>query len=374
MVDTQKPAQVNYVRKPVFYDQWMESQGIPIHRGYYLEDGRTAELGFWEERGHNAAFLQLSGQEGVSESRISEIPPGGTLKPFKFALEEVVYVLQGRGVATVWSDDGPKHSFEWQDHSLFRIPGNHWVEYANMGGDLAVRLLHVNNLPIAMSTLQGPEHFFNSDVRTQSLVGGPGDGFFSDAQAVDSDPSGRGAVRSYWVGNFFPDMRAWDSLVPFKGRGAGGTTVFVQFPGSELTAHMSVFPAKTYKKGHRHGPAFVIVIPSGEGYSVMWPEGEEKQVIPWHEGSIFVPPNRWFHQHFNVGENPGRYLAFHPLPQFTGTGEQIQDRTRDQFEYHEEGADIRQRFEEELSKRGLTSDMPPACYTDADYKFENEKD
>ena len=45
---------------------------------------------------------------------------------------------------------------------------------------------------------------------------------------------------------------------------------------------MSVFPSKTYKKAHRHGPGFMIVIPGGEGYSVMWREGQEdnKVVIP----------------------------------------------------------------------------------------------
>ena len=368
-----KPA-VNYVRRPYFYDQWMEDQGIPIYRDYFIEDGRTLELGDWDARGHKAAFLQLAGQEGVSEGRISEIAPSGRIAPYKFALEEIVYVLQGRGVATVWADDGPKHSFEWNDHAMFRIPGNHWVEYANMGGDVPVRLLHINNLPVSMSTLQSPDHFFDTSIPTKkSPITGPDGEFFSEAQAVENDPSGRGAVANYWVGNFFPDMRAWDRLVPFKGRGAGGTTVFIQYPGSELTAHMSVFPAKTYKKGHRHGPAYVIVIPAGEGFSVMWPEGQDKVFIPWHEGSIFVPPNRWFHQHFNVGETAGRYLAFHPLPQFTGfMGEKV-DRSADQFEYHQEAPEIRERFEAELSKRGLTSEMPPDCYTDPNYKFENER-
>ena len=32
------------------YDEWMEAQGIPIHRGYYIEDLRTLQLGLWEER------------------------------------------------------------------------------------------------------------------------------------------------------------------------------------------------------------------------------------------------------------------------------------------------------------------------------------
>ena len=103
MVET-KPA-VNYVRKPYFYDNWMEEQGIPIYRDYYIADGRTLELGDWDARGHKAALLQLEGCEGVSEARISEIAPGGRIAPVKFALEEVVYVLQGRGVATVWADN-----------------------------------------------------------------------------------------------------------------------------------------------------------------------------------------------------------------------------------------------------------------------------
>jgi len=76
------------------------------------------QLGDWDARGHRAAFIQLAGCEGVSEARISEIAPGGKIAPVKFALEEVVYVLQGRGVATVWTDDGPKHSFEWNDHAM----------------------------------------------------------------------------------------------------------------------------------------------------------------------------------------------------------------------------------------------------------------
>jgi gentisate 1,2-dioxygenase len=137
---------------------------------------------------------------------------------------------------------------------------------------------------------------------------------------------------------------------------------------------MSVFPAQSYKKGHRHGPAYVIVIPVGEGYSMMWPEGQEdnKVVVPWQKASVFVPPNRWFHQHFNVGTAPARYLAFHPLPQLMGMGggEQIQDRARDQIEYANEDPLVRQRFESELDKRGLKSLMPEEAYKNPDYEWD----
>ena len=51
------------------YTSWIQSTGVPVHRGYFVEDLRTLELGRWDERECNAAFLELAGQEGVSEAR-----------------------------------------------------------------------------------------------------------------------------------------------------------------------------------------------------------------------------------------------------------------------------------------------------------------
>jgi gentisate 1,2-dioxygenase len=137
---------------------------------------------------------------------------------------------------------------------------------------------------------------------------------------------------------------------------------------------MSVFPSRTYKKGHRHGPGVVIIIPSGEGYSVMWPEGEERVVCPWHEGSVFVPPNMWFHQHFNVGAEPARYLAFHSPPSLSTYNERVHNRERDEIDYPDEDPWIRQTFEAELEKRGLTSLMVELAYREKGYQWSYEED
>ncbi|MBM2812379.1 MAG: hypothetical protein HW416_3138 [Chloroflexi bacterium] len=171
-----------------------------------------------------------------------------------------------------------------------------------------------------------------------------------------------------WYGNFFPDMAAWDRLEESSARGAGGERVGVQFVNSSMRAHMSVFAPRLYKKAHRHGPGVMIVIPSGEGYSVMWPEGGERVVIPWHEASVFVPPNRWFHQHFNVGGEPARYLAFHLPRGLTDRNEQV-DRSADQIEYPVEDPWIRRHFEAQLAQRGLTTLMPEAAYQDPDFRW-----
>ncbi len=362
----------SYVRsRPWPYRRWMASVGIPIHKGYFIDDLTKLELGWWEERGCSAAFLELAGSEGISETRLTEIPPGATLPPLKFALDEVVYVVQGRGFSSIWGSDGSsKKSFEWQKNSMFLVPRGHTHQLSNAQGDQPVRLLHYNCLPLVMATLADPEFYFNNARDEQDRLGESDGEFYTPAIAAQiSDATLAFGVRDIWFGNFFPDMRAWDKLAAHTMRGVGASAVYVQFPGSEMAAHMSVFPARTYKKAHRHGPAFVIVIPAGDGYSIMWEEGKEKMVFPWKEGSLFVPPNRWFHQHFNVGETSARYLAFHPPVQFEGWAEQIQDRLRDQIEFPDEDPFVRQTFEAELAKRGLTTLMPEQAYIDPDYQL-----
>ena len=355
------------------YDRLIESSGLPIHQGYYMEDLRTLELGWWEERQCSGAFLKLEGQEGVTGACVTEIPPGKSVAPFKMAMDEVIYVVEGSGLTNVWAEEAPKKTFEWQKHSMFLIPSNYTYQLCNVQGTHPARLLHCNYLPLAMSVMPNPDLFFKNPIVDMGVLYGEED-FYSEAKTMGRTSDGRPVASprgmDIWFGNFFPDMRAWDKLQPFRGRGAGGHAVWVGFPGSPLTAHMSVFPSRTYKKAHRHGPGFMIVIPVGEGYSVMWPEGGEKVIVPWHEASVFVPPNRWFHQHFNIGPTPARYLAIHPPRGLNGISEKVQDRARDQIEYPDEDPMIRKRFEEELAKRELTSLMPDRAYFDKDFEWE----
>ena len=363
--------QSTYRNKPYPYDLWMDSLDIPIYRGFYVADLRTVELGWWEQQQCQTAFIQLMGQEGISQARVTEIPPGKSLPASAFAIDEAIYVLEGRGLTTVSAGEGqPTRTFEWQKHSLFLLPQNHTRQFSNMQGDRPARLLHYNYLPLAMSLIQDPELFFSGYPLTSAARLTRAGDFYSEAKvSTDAFADLAGRKRNYWIGNFFPDMRAWDKLDVHATRGAGGRTVDIQFPGSQMSCHMSLFAARTYKKAHRHGPGRVIVIPAGEGFSIMWEEGREHVVVPWHEGSMFVPPQKWFHQHFNTGAEPARYLALHPLKQFYGYAEKVEDRRRDQIEYVDEEPWIRQKFESELGAKGITSLMPDEAYTNADYEF-----
>src|SRR2546421_240363 len=109
----------SWIRNPAgafgVWDRWVDSTGVPVHEGYFVPDMRTIELGWWEERQCNAAFLKLAGFEGLCEARVTEIPPGRTMPPLKVAVDEAVYVIGGRGQTTIWNEATERRlSFEWQ--------------------------------------------------------------------------------------------------------------------------------------------------------------------------------------------------------------------------------------------------------------------
>jgi len=170
-------------RPPLPYDQWIASLGVPVHRGYYAEDVRTLELGWWEERGCQTAFLQLAGQQGVSEARVSEIAPGVTLPAQRFGFDEAIYVADGRGLTTVWGADGSRRkTFEWQKHSLFLLPHNRAHQLANAQGDRPARLLHFNYLPVAMSLVADPDFHFGNPFGDLPKIATPSDEYYSEAK------------------------------------------------------------------------------------------------------------------------------------------------------------------------------------------------
>ncbi|MFC2059822.1 hypothetical protein ACFLTZ_01855, partial [Chloroflexota bacterium] len=155
-------------------------------------------------------------------------------------------------------------------------------------------------------------------------------------------------------------------LHEWKERGAGGSNIMFELADNTMAAHVSEFPSGTYKKAHRHGPAASVVLLNGKGYSLMWLEGESWVKCDWHMGSLFIPPNQWFHQHFNVGKEPGRYLAVHGSSggrKHLLGGERRFDTSikegGNQKEYEDEDPEVRRLFEQELAKEGTELKMPP---------------
>lgn len=336
------------------YERWLETEGIEVITGYHVEDVNKLPLKPWSRKGGLGVFINLEGGGQTNDAYVCEIPPGGTLLPQRHLFEELIFVLDGRGSTTVWNERKPKQSFEWQQGSLFSIPLNAWHQHFNAQGNKASRYLAVTTAPTVINLFHNQNFVFNNPF------------IFDDRYNSEKDyfsGQGKSHVGRVWETNFIRDVRTFE-LQEWAVRGAGGKNVYFELANNTLCSHISEFPVGTYKKAHRHGPGAHVLILSGKGYTLMWREGMPFKKFDWQEGSIVVPPNQWFHQHFNTGKIPARYLAlrWEGLKFRTGLKTELCEvsikQGGDQIEYEDEDPEIRKIFEAELAKEGIEIKMP----------------
>ena len=149
-------------------------------------------------------------------------------------------------------------------------------------------------------------------------------------------------------------------LITAKERGAGGGHIRFSMAKGSMNSHISQFPIGTYKKGHAHGPGAYVIILSGEGLfaDVAGGRGAASR-YDWEVGTLIVPPNMWFHQHFNTGTTPARYLALKhevvSIRNAQGVPKAWISRRigGDQIDYADEQPVVRKTFADELAKHGL---------------------
>jgi hypothetical protein len=95
--------------------------------------------------------------------------------------------------------------------------------------------------------------------------------------------------------------------------------------------------------------------------------GEEMQSVErvdWGPGSMFVPPEGWWHAHYNIGPDPALFLAIgwgSDKPK-AGGKQYVYKSAKDggdQYEFADEDPGIHAAFEAELAKYGVTCAMGP---------------
>jgi oxalate decarboxylase/phosphoglucose isomerase-like protein (cupin superfamily) len=346
------------VNSTPFYEKWLKKEQVPVTGGLSIPNLKTLPLQHWDRLGGPVMYLKLDGTEGLNDSYVAEIPAGGSLKVERHLYEEVIFILKGRGATSVWYDEDKKVTFEWKAGSLFMIPPNAFHQHINGQGSEAARFYAVTTAPLVLNLYHNEDFVFNNDFR-----------FTDRFDAQDNFYNGEGTEKDHliWDTNFIADIRSFP-LKDRPDRGAKGKNRRLELGNNSMIGHVSEFPVGTYKKGHRHGPGAHVIIVSGHGYSLLWKEGEEKTKIDWEDGSVLVPPNMVFHQHFNTSPEPARYLAIrwgsrkYPVfPRQVNSSVSLRE-GGNQIEYEDEEPEIRQFFEKELAKHGAECRMPPIDY------------
>ncbi len=267
----------------------------------------------------------------------------------------MILVLDGQGSTVVWNDAGDRASFEWGSGALFAIPLNTWHQHFNGSGRHAARFVAVTNLPQVINLYDDVDFVFNTphDFRNR-FAGEPG--YFS----------AKGEQKGLLLATNFVADAVRLPLQEARERGAGGGHIRFAMAKGSMNSHISQFPTATYKKAHRHGPGAHVIILSGKGYSLMWPEGEQPKRYDWQPGCMIVPPNMWFHQHFNTGREPARYLAFKHEVVSVRNAQGVpkawisQRVGGDQIDYADEAPVVRKLFADALAAEGLEPRMDEA--------------
>ena len=329
------------------YDTWVKEQGIPVLSGSFVGDARDAELGDWENRGARGALLSFSDQR-VVDGYILEIAQAGATKPRKQLYEEIIAILEGQGSTEVWYDESQRRSFEWQRGSVFSVPINASHRHLNGSGKNRVRYVALTSAPPIIEFFRDYEFIFNNDHVFPERFDARNPEFF------DKEPE---YLTEYYGGildtNFISDIRKI-RLVPRGARGKGNMNMYIHLAGATMFAHISCFPVGTYKKAHRHGPGAHIIMLDSSGYTMMWNDGEDPARYDWAEGSVISPPAGMWHQHYNTGTEPCKFVALHASFALASGGK---GGGVEQLEADATDAAMRELYIKECAKNGVEVDM-----------------
>ncbi len=302
-VDVLGPTIVRVPPEASPYDQWLRTARaeIPVLDGLVIDDVSSVALKPWPQMGVgvNGLYLRFADYQ-IIDGRLLEIPPRGATASQRQLYEKGIYFLGGPGHTMIQQQDGAPQRIDWGEGSLFSVPLNVRHQHFN-DSDKPVRLLAVSSFPLVLNS-------FNSE---RFIAENPF--AFADRYAGDDAFLSRNDLlrEGHYATNFVDDLLQVETEV-FDIRGKGSGFLGWSMAGnSMISLHIADIPPASYKKAHRHSSDAFILLLSGTGYSVTWPEGfyYKRQRVDWRPGTLFVPPTYWYHQHLNTGATPARYLA-----------------------------------------------------------------
>ena len=288
------------------YDQWLarNKQRIPTFEGLVIQDARTEPLEHWDDLGVDGLYIKMADYQ-ITDGWILEIPPNGFTKKQRHLFEAGMYFFGGPGHIVIQQVGKRAQRIDFKYRTLFSIPLN--VEYQLFNeSDEPVRVVAVTSFPFVINAMNSEEFVFNNPFSFDDRY---------DAEE-DYDTFREHPEENLTITNVVPDAVEFE-LDEYDHRGKGTTNMHWSMSGnSMIDLHVSEMPSGAYKKAHRHSSDAFILLVDGEGYSLTWPEGryEDRIRVDWQEGTIFVPPIYWYHQHLNPSDASAqdKVLAFRP--------------------------------------------------------------
>ncbi len=319
------------------YDEWFAANKnrMPTFEGLMIQDARTEPLSYWEDMGVDGLYIKMADYQ-ITDGWILEIPPHGKTRMRRHMFEAGMYFFGGPGYISIQQEGRRPQRIDFQYRTLFSIPLNVSYQIFNTSDEPA-RVVVVTSFPFILNATHNLEFVFDNPFEFRDRY---------DADENYATASEHPRV-NHTTTNVVPDALEFE-LDEYDHRGKDTTNMHWWMSGNTMIdLHVSEMPSGTYKKAHRHSSDAFILLLSGNGYSLTWPEGryEDRMRVDWNEGTIFVPPIFWYHQHFNPGKGSARYLAINAPHLISDLGLRFKDQLEPDL------PQIKEEWESELAKQ-----------------------
>lgn len=330
------PTMSRVVPRDTPYDRWLAEakSHVPIFSGMAIDDVRTIALKPWSDMGVDGLYFRMADYQ-IIDGLVLEIPPHGKTKPQRHMFEEGIYFFGGPGHTIIQQEGRRPERIDWKYRSLFAVPLNVRYEHFN-DSDKPIRLVAVTSFPFVINATNSTKFVYENPFEFRDRYNAQED-FSKKSDHVSPNQTET---------NFVADALEF-KLDTYDKRGKDTTNMHWRMGGGDTMVdfHVSEMPGGVYKRAHRHSSDAFILLLSGDGYSLTWAEGSEKRTrVDWHEGTLFVPPIYWYHQHLNPGKEPARYLAINAPMLVSRLGLRFED----QIEI--DPPEIEREFKQEVAK------------------------
>jgi len=284
------------------YEKWLASARpvVPVFDCVAIDDVRTIELQPWTEHGPGVSglYLRLADYQ-ATDGRLLELPGGASTIRQRHLFEMSIYCLAGEGSTMLFEDGKEPLKIDWSERTVWSIPLNCAYQHVN-AGELPVRLLAVTSFPFVLNAFNSPSFIENNPFHFQDRTAkSAGDGSGTETHSAHNHLFIRDALRA--------------ELIARPVRGEGVRNRYWTLNGNSMVnVNLSEMDAKNIKRAHRGNSDATVLMLSGQGVIVSWPDGAwyRRKRMEWREGTLVTFPIYWYRQFLNSGATPARNLSF----------------------------------------------------------------
>jgi len=327
--------------------RWVRDEGLDIISAHYIPNLRTVALKPWARRGGAGVFINHEASRTSNDCYVCEIPPGGKLAPQRQLYEEMILALDGRDRRLSGTTPAIASASSGRRAPCLRS-AQHLHQHFNGSGTHPARFVAVTNCPSVLNPMTTSHSSSTRRTIQESLCRRAG---------LFQPP--RRAERISADDEFVPDAVNLP-LISAKERGAGGGHIRFNMARAPLRATSRNSRSAPTRRRNAHGPGAHVIVLQRRGLlpdvAGRRPAAPLRLANRDHDRA----PNAWFHQHFNTGPTPARYLAFKHATPRNAQGvpmSWISGAWGMQIDYADEEPEIRRMFVEALSKHGLKPRM-----------------